>query len=321
MNTKAMTGQGHQRPGVAVIGGAVLDRKYHARAPLVAGTSNPADGSHSHGGVARNVAENLARLGVPVVFSSIVGDDDTGAALLRHLETLGVDVSGVARTGERPTAEYAAILDTGNELALGIADMAIFDLYGEQHLDRTLANALTAQWIFADCNLLEPVLAALASRCRAAGKRLAVNTVSTPKARKLTGLLDRIDLLFTNRDEANAMLGGGTSRDARAAAAELIEAGVRAVIVTDGAAGYALADGGKVRWHDAAPASPVDITGAGDAFVAGTLYRLTAGDGLAQAARAGALLAARTTETLASVLPDLSPAFFETAGDDVPAQG
>jgi pseudouridine kinase len=321
MTTKAMTGAGHERPGVAVIGGAVFDRKYHARAPLVAGTSNPADGSHSHGGVARNVAENLARLGVPVVFSSIVGKDDTGSALKRHLESLGVDVTGLARTGERPTAEYAAILDITNELTLGIADMAIFDLYTKEHLDRAWAKARAVEWVFADCNLPAPVLADLVARCRSSGKRVAVNTVSTPKALRLRDLLDQIDVLFTNRDEANAMLDSGHSHDAGAAAAGLLDAGVRAAVVTDGAVGYALADGGTVSWYDAAPASPVDITGAGDAFVAGTLYRLTAGDGLAQAARAGALLAARTTETLASVLPDLSPAFFEAAGDPLPAQG
>ncbi|WP_246716354.1 winged helix-turn-helix transcriptional regulator [Martelella soudanensis] len=48
---------------VVVIGGAVIDRKYLARAPLIAGTSNPVEGMRSFGGVARNVAENLAALG------------------------------------------------------------------------------------------------------------------------------------------------------------------------------------------------------------------------------------------------------------------
>jgi pseudouridine kinase len=305
-----------QGAGVAIFGGAVFDRKYRARAPLIAGTSNPVDGSHSHGGVARNVAENLARLGVPIMFSSIVGEDETGSALLRHLEALGVDVSGAARTTARPTAEYAAILDPDNELALGVADMAIFDLYSGDHLDAAWANASAAGRVFADCNLPAPILAGLCARCRAAGKRLAVNTVSAPKAVKLRGPLGAIDLLFTNRAEANA-LSGGAAGDAHAAAERLLRAGVRAAVVTDGPAGFALVENGQVTWHDAVPAAPVDITGAGDAFVAGTLCRLIAGDGLAEAARAGALLAARTTETLASVLPELSPAFFEPA----PLQG
>jgi pseudouridine kinase len=308
------------KPGVAIFGGAVLDRKYHARAPLVAGTSNPVEGSHSHGGVARNVAENLARLDMPVFFSSIVGWDETGDALLRHLEMLGVDVGGVTRTGERPTAEYAAILDPGNELALGIADMAIFDLYTTEHLDRAWPHAAGTAWVFADCNLPEPVLAELIARCRAGGKPIAVNTVSAPKAVKLAGMLERIDLLFTNRDEADALLGAGPDpRDARAAAQALLDAGARAAVVTEGGAGYALLDAGVVSRHAVPPANPVDITGAGDAMIAGTLFRLLAGAGLAEAASAGALLAARTTETSASVLPELSPDFFAT--DPAPIQG
>lgn len=323
MTTSAIGKKSGRAPGIAVIGGAVLDRKYHARAALVAGTSNPVDGSHSHGGVARNVAENLARLGVRVLFSSIVGDDDTGAALLRHLEGLGVDVGSVVRTRERPTAEYAAILDTGKELALGIADMAIFDLYTSEHLDRAWPGVAASAWVFADCNLPEPVLTELISRCRASAKPVAVNTVSAPKAGKVAGSLDGIDLLFTNRDEAAALLGRENLRsaDGAAAAAALAEAGISSAVVTDGAAGYALVEKGRTSLHAAVPARPVDITGAGDAFVAGVLCRLLAGDGLAQAAVAGALLAARTTETNASVLPDLSADFFAGTHDPAPIQG
>jgi pseudouridine kinase len=295
---------------VAVFGGAVLDRKYHARARLVPGTSNPVDGSHSHGGVARNVAENLARLGVPVAFSSIVGTDETGTALLRHLETLQVDTAGVARTDARPTAEYAAILDPANDLALGIADMAVFDHYDLECLDRAWSFSASAEWVFADCNLPADILAELVNRCRASGKRFCANTVSSPKSAKLRTRLTGIDYLFTNRDEAAALLGEGGRPDTKTVAEALREAGAAAAIVTDGGAGYALLEDGAVSWHTVAPARPVDITGAGDAMIAGTIRRLLAGDRLAQAARAGALLAARTTETTASVLPELSPEYF-----------
>ena len=60
-------------------------------------------------------------------------------------------------------------------------------------------------------------------------------------------------------------------------------------------------------------ARPVDITGAGDAMIAGTLYRLLGGEPVAQASRTGALLAALTTESASSVRPDLSPGFLDDA--------
>ena len=52
--------------GVLCAGGAVVDRLLHLHAPAVPATSNPARAAASYGGVARNVAENLARLGVDV---------------------------------------------------------------------------------------------------------------------------------------------------------------------------------------------------------------------------------------------------------------
>src|SRR5690606_2286804 len=80
-----LLGRGYVLPQpqrIAVIGGAVLDRKYHARHELIMGTSTPVEGHRNFGGVARNVAENLARLGATVSFVSAVGDDLSGRELL-----------------------------------------------------------------------------------------------------------------------------------------------------------------------------------------------------------------------------------------------
>lgn len=318
-------GRGYVLPSakrMICIGGAVLDRKYRARAPLVFETSNPVDGFRSFGGVARNVAENLVRLGVDVSFVSIVGDDDTGRSLLRHLRDLGADVSQAVVTPQRPTAEYAAILDPANDLVLGIADMDIFDLLTPDHLDRFWPHLAAASWVFADCNIPAATLAALIARKEGARFRLAVDTVSTPKAVRLPQDLTGIDLLFTNGDEANALL--GTAEPPRrlspaAAAAALRQRGAGEVIVTRGAQGYTVASGGGTDDMRAVPARPVDITGAGDAMIAGTLYRLLQGDALGVAARTGALLATLTTENAASVHPELSPRFLTSNEHRIPS--
>jgi pseudouridine kinase len=67
---------------VTCVGGAVVDRKLHLHRPAVAGTSNPARLVTSVGGVARNVAESLARLGVPTALVSRVGADETGRGIV-----------------------------------------------------------------------------------------------------------------------------------------------------------------------------------------------------------------------------------------------
>lgn len=320
-----IVGRGYVLPAprrMICIGGAVLDRKYHARAPLVLETSNPVNGFRSYGGVARNVAENLVRLGVDVSFVSIVGDDDTGRSLLRHLRELGVDVSQVVTTSQRPTAEYAAILDPANDLVLGIADMDIFELLTPDHLDRFWPHLASADWVFADCNLPQATLAALIARRQGARFRLAVDTVSAPKARKLPDDLTGIDLLFTNGDEAGAMLGTdgpGQRVSTPDAAARLAARGAAEVVVTRGPQGYIIAAAGGVAEMAAVPARPVDITGAGDAMISGTLYRILQGEKLAEAARTGALLATLTTESAASVHPELSPGFLASNEHRIPS--
>jgi len=304
-------GTGGRAGRMICVGGAVLDRKYHARAELIPETSNPVDGHRSFGGVARNVAENLARLGVDLGFVSVVGDDEAGHALLRHLSELGADTALSTMAAERPTAEYVAILDPRGDLALGLADMAIFDLLTPARLEGAWPALDAADWVFMDCNLPAETIAAIIARRKAgAGFRLAVDTVSSPKARKLPRDLGGIDLLFTNQDEAHAVLGiaepAGRLSPADAAAA-LREAGARGVIVTRGPEGYAVASADGLVQMPAVPARPLDITGAGDAMIAGTLYRMLAGDTVRQASRTGALLATLTTESEASVHPELSP--------------
>lgn len=325
VNKGYILGRGYVLPAkqrLICIGGAVLDRKYHAKKDLIFETSNPVDGYRSFGGVARNVAENLVRLGADVSFVSIVGDDEVGRALTRHLRDLGADVSQVITTTDRPTAEYAAILGPKNDLVLGIADMEIFDLFQPAYLDRFWPHLASATWVFCDCNMPAGVIQALISRKAGARFRLAIDTVSSPKSLRLPRDLSGIDLLFTNHDEANAILGiaeGAKRLAPREAAQALRERGAGEVVVTMGPSGYAIAGDGGVTSMRSVPANPVDITGAGDAMIAGTLYRVLDGDDTIRATQTGALLATLTTESESSVHPDLSPRFLAAGMVRIPA--
>jgi pseudouridine kinase len=134
--------------------------------------------------------------------------------------------------------------------------------------------------------------------------------VSTPKADRLPRDLTGVDLLVLNRDEAAAWL-ADPEVSAQRAVARLLAAGAGAVGLTQGAAGVLLGSADGVATVPAASADPVDVTGAGDALIAGTIHRLIAGDRLVAAMRAGTVLAAMTVETDHSVRPDLSAALFD----------
>ncbi|MBN9889891.1 carbohydrate kinase [Salipiger abyssi] len=313
-------GRGYVLPAskrVVCIGGAVLDRKFRARQPLVRGTSNPAEGFHSYGGVARNVVENLALLGHETSFLSVVGDDETGRHLLGHLRNRGVDVSQVAQSMRRSTAEYCAILSPEGDLDLGIADMEIFEELTPDRLDRAWSHIVSATLVFSDCNPPMEAIAALIERSRGTRFQLAIDPVSTHKAQRLPRDLNGIAMLFMNVDEANGYLGRAYTPDragASAAATELRDRGAAGVVVSAGTDGLTVADENGVAVVPAVPAHPVEVTGAGDAMIAGTLHSVLAGAALPEASRTGSLLAALTVETATTVRADLSAQFLETNG-------
>lgn len=282
------------------MGGATLDRKYRGLGPLVNGTSNPAVGERSFGGVARNVAENLARLGVRVSLASLLGDDEAGRAVLAHTAAVGVDVGGCAVLPGARTAEYVAVLQPGGELLLALADMAIFDALTPE----LLAGRPSAELVFADCNLPQETLNTLIR----AGGRLALDAVSVPKCARLPPDLRGVDLLFLNRDQGAALTGTGEPAEVARA---LRRRGAKGVVLTLGAGG-ALVAAGETLCHLPAPAvRVVDVTGAGDALIAGTLYGLLRGEALVGAVRLGMNAARLALESVHSVAPDLSPERLE----------
>jgi pseudouridine kinase len=288
--------------GILCIGAAAVDRKYRALKSLEADTSNPVRSERSAGGVARNVAENLARLGVPTAFASLVGADDNGRFLVDGLTALGVDVSGVQATSDHPTAEYVAVLQPDGTLAYGLADMAIFDAVTPEFVAALAVDRFG--WVLADCNLPAGVLDRLVGLARAAPFRLAVDAVSTGKVRRLPADLAGIDCLFLNTAEAAARLGAGLPPEE--AARRILAHGAASLVLTLGHEGLLCADRTGLHPVPAQACAVTDVTGASDSLVAATLSRLLAGDPLAEAARAGTVAAALTIASTASVRPDLS---------------
>lgn len=305
--------------GVVCVGGATVDRIYRARDALRPGTSNPVTSCRSFGGVARNVAESLARLGAKVALVSAVGDDENGRAVAAHLAGLGVDVGRVQVVPGRATAEYVAVIEPSGELAFGLADMAVFEALTPEVLASAWGAIEAGALVFADCNLPADTLASLMARKRAGNlSTLAVDAVSAPKVARLPADLAGLDLLFLNEEEACALL--GRALPAGDAVAALRGRGAASVVLTRGARSVLVADERGTAVLPTVPVSAVaDVTGAGDALVALTLRGLAEGDALVQAVRAGLAAAALVLEHPGGVRPDLSPALVEAAKRRAPS--
>lgn len=282
----------------AAIGAAHLDRIARAEGPVALGSSNPAAVAASPGGVARNVAENLARLGSEVRLISRVGDDEAGRSVLAATRAAGVDVSEVEVVAGAATAGYTALLDPAGGLVVAFADMAIYDGFDASWLAETAVE--TPRW-FVDANLPTETLAELAKR-KAAGTFLAADAVSAPKAERLRSVLSALDLLFVNLDEASALTGRA---DPAEAATVLRSAGVGAMVLMLGAGGALVVDANGTTAIPATPIAARDVTGAGDALIGVTLDALARGRPLGQAVRRGVGAAALTIAHPGAVRPDL----------------
>jgi pseudouridine kinase len=299
------------RDRVVCVGNAALDRTYALKGPAHLATSNPAVLRPSFGGVARNVAENLGRLGVPVALVTQVGDDSGGRALRDDCAKNGVDVSGVIVSAAHPTAEYVAIVDAAGELVIGASATAAIDALSIASLGAAFDEDARTAWTFADCTLPAPVLAALLEDRRAGGPPLALDAVSIAKTERLPSDLRGLDLLFLNEDEARALLGTDASGDATELAQAVRKRGPTAVVLTRGARGAVVAEGNATTEIAVVPATPVDVTGAGDALIAGTLFGLLRGDELPDAVRTGSLVAKLTIESPATVSRTLTRATLD----------
>ncbi|MDP9137573.1 MAG: PfkB family carbohydrate kinase [Pseudomonadota bacterium] len=287
---------------ILCIGGAVVDRILETiDAPKVA-TSNPVRSRMAHGGVARNVAHNLARLGCRVSLASLIGNDAAGKGLKAAAEAAGIDCQYLRSVADARTAEYTAVFHRG-ELFAAFADMAIFDDWPAASMDKLAAALGDHAWVFADCNLPSTLLAQLTEMRKSQPFRLAVDAVSVAKSARLGKDLSHLDVLFLNRDEARAMSG---SQEPEPAMRQLRERGAGCVVLTSGAAGAHALAGGPPHWVPAAAANAVNVSGAGDALIAGTLLRLAENASLAIALEFGAACAGLALSSPEAVTADLS---------------
>ncbi|WP_392544548.1 PfkB family carbohydrate kinase [Oryzobacter telluris] len=309
---------------VVVVGGAVLDSKVRTAVAPVLGTSNPGTSSSTVGGVGRNIAENLARLGSPTVLVAAVGDDLAGRTVVARTEAAGVECRHVV-TSPHPTGTYAAVLDDGGDLLVAVADMRATDELTVSDLEVVPSLLAGAEALVVDANLGATVIRWLLSAAAEAGIPGVFEPVSVAKATEAAGVFDGsvpVHTVTPNVDELAALVGAPVAGDVDAvvaAAGVLHDRGVEHVWVRRGTRGSLLSIAPRPTQDDPAPARRVvlvaapeatveDVTGAGDSMTAGYVHALLSGEDVVEAARFGQALAALTVASPETVRPDLTAA-------------
>ncbi len=295
------------RGSVVVIGGANLDIRATSAEPLIGGTSNPGRVRIMPGGVARNIAEHLARMGVDTALISAVGNDPAGHQILAQTVAAGVDITGVDNV-PKPTGIYSAILDHDGNLATAVNAMAIIESITPEQILMHRGKLMAADFIIADCNLAPVTLKRLAGFSAEHGKRLLVDPVSVPKCGKLDDMLEIAPLFAAtpNRAQAERLTGHScaTPQLAERAARTLHDRGIGLVVLhldRDGVLVSEKSETGVASFGVPAQVSRArerDVTGGGDAAIAGLVFGLIRGRSASVAAHIGQIAAASVLESL-----------------------
>lgn len=298
---------------VLVVGSAGIDIKARVQAPLIEGASNPGQVRNSVGGVARNIAENLARLEVPTVLLTAVGDDDEGERVVHVSAAAGVNCSFVRHVAGARTVGYIALMREDGQLHAAVTDYDITAKIDSDYLQQHEMLFSTAAMVVVDSTLSEEALETLFELTTQYKLRVCVDPATPAFAGKLRPYLPHVYLVVPNAAETQ-VLGGmsvppNSTEDRTAAtnaAREFVRAGAEIGVVTLGGEGLAYAHSGGSGFIRAAQVEVIDPTGAGDAFSAAVIFGLLNEVAVDEAMRLGATAAALTLTTRETVFPELS---------------
>ena len=271
---------------IAAVGGVNVDIGARAEALLIPGDSNPGRIRMNPGGVCRNIAHNLALMGLKVEMLTVLGDDLYAGLIADSCAKLGIDLSHSVVIRDASTSTYSYIASPEGEMVLAVSDMEIYNQMTPQVLEPRLEWLNSSDAVVLDTNLTEDTVRWL---CEHAHVPIFADPVSTSKALKLLPVLSKIHTLKPNRLEAEVMTGIKiTDEDSLNRAADaLLKAGVKRVFLTLGSGGVLAADEDHRIRMSSSGVIPVNTTGCGDAFAAALVWAYEKGMDLERSAVAG----------------------------------
>lgn len=257
---------------VTVIGGINIDVKGQPQYRLINHTSNPGRIYISPGGVGRNIAHNLALLGVPVYLFSAVGNDGFGHDVLGKTRQAGVQVNAVRLLKEQPTGMYVSILEHQHDLAMAISDMEITRWITPEYLAEHRDIIKNSSFVILETNLELETLRYAVELCRHKQIPFLIEPVSVEKAKRIHNISGDIQYITPNVSELEILSAQELNQYEQL---EFLCASLgdrfQNIVVTLGKQGvYHYCQREKTgKVYASLPTEILDANGAGDAFVAG----------------------------------------------------
>lgn len=298
--------------GIVVIGAVFVDIKGFPEAAFIPTGRNVGRVEQVHGGVGRNVAEDIANCELRPTFVSLVDRSGTGEDVLRKLKSHKVNTDYIRKTDDG-MGTWLVVFDNDGDVAASISKrpdlMPIADIL-EEYGDEIFRNADS---VVIEIDVDKEIVKRVFKLAKQYGKKVYAVVANMSIALERRDFLMSVDCFVCNLQEAGMLFSADYSGKTVEEMVEIISEKARAaqisnLIVTMGGDGavYASKSGDK----GFCPARRVhvrDTAGAGDAFCAGVSIGLTYGKSLREACDIGAHLAASVIVTSESVCPRFLP--------------
>lgn len=255
---------------IFVTGAQNIDIFARSENDLITGDSNPAKIDLSFGGVGRNIAVNMKRLGHEVHFLTAFGDDEFSRSAQNSLNDLGILTGESLFLKKSNGGIYLGIMDKNNDLHLGLNDMHIFQKLKPEFFESKLDYINNFDLIVIDNNLSEESIVYLLNKLK--DKTIAMDAVSAHKARKLKNHIDKISILKLNQLELNVLSGLTSSKEQLK---DLHSRGALKILLTQQENESIVSCENQIlSLKPGAIDKITNATGAGDAFLSGYLHGL-----------------------------------------------
>ena len=264
----------------------------------------------SVGGVARNIAENLARFGVSTVLLSVVGDDRSGQRILAQAVDAGIDVSRVLVVPGADTGAYMALMEHTGALAFALNDTRIAESLRPHLIYHKRRLIQEAAMVVLDAS---PPIETLNTIFRLANRYqvpVCADPTSVMLASRLIPHMSDLLLVTPNVQEAAVLCRCAIPKGDRDAILEsakrMVTMGTKIAVITMSERGLCYATSEESGHVPAVQTDVVDLTGAGDALTAALVFSLLNEVPVSEAMRLGCSAASLTVASDQTIVPDLT---------------
>ena len=265
-----------------------------------------------HGGVGRNVAEDIANVELRPRFVGMVDDTAEGAEVLRKLKNHKVNTDYVAVTQDG-MGMWLAVFNNGGDIAGSISKRPTSDAMLrmlEEKGDEIFADADS---IVIEIDLDKELIKTVFKYAEKYHKRVYAVVANMSIASQRRDFLQSIDCFVCNEQEAGILFvcdfSGLTPEElCEELSRRVVSARIPSMVVTMGSRGAVYADmNGDKGVYPARKVKVRDTTGAGDAFCAGVAIGLTYGETMREAVEIGTRLASSVITVSENVCPRFLP--------------